>query len=167
MPLWKWNSVYVLTCLHTLRCVSVAYRSEMSYQHMMNMISSPCNPCSPANHHSWWCCRTEEFFLYEAWCSSLLAFSDWRDLACDKGFLQQDTMKSLLIRRLSLASFTNLCTNLESPTWTSGPRKTAQCVLRHAVEVYRAILKICNFIIFQNYRGKVEIITEALKNSKG
>lgn len=130
-------------------------------------ISSLCNSCSPANHHSCWCCRTEEFFLYEACCSSLLAFSDWRDLACDKGFLQQDTMKSLLIRRLSLASFSNLCTNLESPTWTSGPRKTAQCVLRHAVEVYRAILKICNFIIFQNYRGKVEIITEALKNSKG
>lgn len=130
-------------------------------------ISSPCNSCSPANHHSWWCCRTKEFFLYQLWCSSLLAFSDWRDLACDKDFLEQDTMKSLLIRWLSLAPFSNLCTNFESPTWTSGPRKTAQCLLRHAVEVYRAILKICNFIIFQNYRGKVEIITKALKNSKG
>lgn len=64
-----------------------------------------------------------DFFLYQRRCSSLLAFSDWGDLACDKGCLEQDTVKNVLIRWLSLASFRNLCTKLKSATWTLGPRR--------------------------------------------
>lgn len=109
-----------------------------------------------------------DFFSLQPPYSSPSALSGWWDLACDKGCLEQDTMKSLLRRCLSSASLSSLCTQPKSATRAAGPRRQptlpSDTVLWRCAELF---LKIRNFIIFLNYRGKVEIITEVLQNSKG
>lgn len=137
-PHWFWQFMPVQLLLHwELVCRSL----ELSIPKSWALFS--CLNCSAV---SWELYVTDE--------SQHVTKAAWRK--------EQYTMESLLKRQVFFTTFSSLYTKLNSDTWTLGPRRQL-----NAVEVYRAILKICNFIVFLNYRGKVEIITKVLKNAKG